>query len=78
MSYLSQFIDNEQFRLASNAFPLIGKQKWDIGLAVHTDYRALSYDIGDVITRMVVDGHMQRLFAKYKTTYEMPPYYSQQ
>ena len=78
ISYLSQFVDNEQYRLASNAFPLIGKQKWDIGLAVHTDYRALSYEIGDVITRMVVEGDMQRLFDKYKTIYEMPPYFAGQ
>ncbi|MED6323590.1 MAG: transporter substrate-binding domain-containing protein, partial [Pseudomonadota bacterium] len=76
ISYLSQFVDNEQYRLASNAFPLIGKQKWDIGLAVHTNYRALGYEIGDVITRMVVEGDMQRLFEKYKTIYEMPPYFA--
>ena len=34
ISYLSQFVDSSQFKLAANAFPLIGKQKWDIGLAV--------------------------------------------
>ena len=75
ISYLSQFVDSSQFKLAANAFPLIGKQKWDIGLAVHNDYRALSYEVGDVITTLVVDGKMQAIFDKYSTVYEMPPYY---
>ena len=75
ISYLSQFVDSSQFRLAANAFPLIGKQKWDIGLAVHNDYRALSYEVGDVITALVIDGKMQAIFDKYSTVYEMPPYY---
>lgn len=75
ISYLSQFVDSSQFKLAANAFPLIGKQKWDIGLAVHNDYRALSYEVGDVITKLVVDGKMQAIFDKYSTVYEMPPYY---
>ena len=35
-------------------------------------------EIGDVITRMVVEGDMQRLFEKYKTIYEMPPYFAGQ
>ena len=75
ISYLSQFVDSSQFKLAANAFPLIGKQKWDIGLAVHNDYRALSYEVGDVITALVIDGKMQAIFDKYSTVYEMPPYY---
>ena len=75
ISYLSQFVDSSQFKLAANAFPLIGKQKWDIGLAVHNDYRALSYEVGDVITTLVVGGKMQAIFDKYSTVYEMPPYY---
>ena len=75
ISYLSQFVDSSQFKLAANAFPLIGKQKWDIGLAVHNDYRALSYEVGDVITKMVMDGKMQAIFDKYSTVYEKPPYY---
>ncbi|KXJ62278.1 MAG: amino acid ABC transporter substrate-binding protein [Alteromonas sp. Nap_26] len=75
ISYLSQFVDSSQFKLAANAFPLIGKQKWDIGLAVHNDYRALSYEVGDVVTALVIDGKMQAIFDKYSTVYEMPPYY---
>lgn len=78
MSYLSQFVDGNKFQLASNAFPLIGKQKWDIGLAIHTNFRALGYEIGDVITRLVEEGEMAKIFDNYNTTYEKPPYYSAQ
>lgn len=75
ISYLYQFVDKEKFSLADNAFPLIGKQKWDLGLAVHTDYRALSYEVADVIANMVTSNEMQALFARYHTHYETPPYY---
>lgn len=75
ISYLSQFVDRNQFSLATNAFPLIGKQKWDLGLAVFSDYRALAYEIGDVITHLVTSGEMEKIFQHYYAVYEMPPYY---
>jgi polar amino acid transport system substrate-binding protein len=76
ISYLSQFVDNAKFQLASNAFPLIGKQKWDLGIAVHNDYRTLAYEVGDVITEMVQTEKMAHIFSQYHATYEMPAYYA--
>ena len=76
ISYLAQFIDNKKFKLADNAFPLIGKQKWDLGIAVHNDYRTLAYEVGDVITEMVQSWKIAHIFSQYHATYEMPAYYA--
>lgn len=76
ISYLSQFLDNTKFKLASNAFPLIGKQKWDLGIAAHNDYRTLAYEVGDVITEMVLTEKMAHIFSQYHAAYEMPDYYA--
>ncbi|GEM_PF-196501 len=75
MSNLHAELDPDKYQLAENAFPMLGKQKWDIGLAVHNDYRALSYAAGDVITELVMTGGMQAIFDKYNTIYEKPAYY---
>lgn len=70
-------IDQSQFKLAENAFPLLGKQKWDIGLAVHNDYRALAYELGDIISAMVSDRTMAKIFEAHNVAYEQPSYYTQ-
>ncbi|MDP2561565.1 ABC transporter substrate-binding protein [Psychrobium sp. 1_MG-2023] len=64
------------FELATNAFPLIGRQQWDIGMAVKSDYRQLSYAIGDVVTEMVKNGQMARIFEQYGSIYQQPTYYN--
>lgn len=78
MTHLFAELPKEEYALASNAFPLMGKQKWDIGMAVHNDFRALGYAAGDVITELVLTGEMEKIFAKYNTKYEMPEYYQQE
>jgi polar amino acid transport system substrate-binding protein len=74
---LHHTLNQAQFQLAENAFPLIGKQKWDIGLAVHNDYRALSYKLGDIITAMINGQTMAGIFKTHNSTYEQPAYYMQ-
>lgn len=69
-------LDNARFELAENAFPLIGRQQWDIGVAVHNDYRALGYAVGDVITEKTLNGELQEIFTKYGAEYQMPDYYN--
>ena len=64
-------------QLGENAYDLIGKQKWDIGLAVHNDYRALSYELGDIITAMINGQTMASIFKTHNSTYEQPAYYMQ-
>lgn len=76
ISHMHAELDPEKYKLAENAFPMLGKQKWDIGMAVHNEYRALSYAAGDVITALVLTGGMQAIFDEYKTFYEKPAYYA--
>lgn len=75
ISALHHTLDPKQYLLANNAFPLLGKQKWDIGLAVHADYRALAYEVGDIISAMVSDGAMAKIFEKHHVIFEKPAYY---
>lgn len=76
ITWLHSRLDPEKYVLATNAFPLIGKQKWDMGLAVHSEYRALAYEIGDVISQMVTSGEMGKLFEKHHVFYEKPAFYT--
>lgn len=73
---LHSTLDNNRYKLAENAFPLIGRQQWDIGLAVHNDYRALAYAVGDIITEKTLNGELQEIFTNYGAAYQMPEYYN--
>ena len=77
MHYHSQKIGSKQYPIASMGFPQMSKQQWDIGMAVHTDFRALSYVAGDVITAMLNDGRLEAIFAKYHAPLQIPKYYSE-
>ncbi|QHJ09915.1 Membrane-bound lytic murein transglycosylase F [Paraglaciecola mesophila] len=76
ISYFHSQLDSERYPLAQNGFPNIGKQKWDIGMAVKADYRQLGYAIGDIVEQMTKDGTMRKIFEDYQITYETPEYYS--
>jgi hypothetical protein len=67
----------QRFQLATNAFPLLGKQKWDIGMAVHADFRALGYSVGDIVFGMIDDGRMANIFAQHHAYFEIPEYYKE-
>lgn len=75
ISHLFASLPKSEYNLSNNAFPLIGKQKWDIGMAVHNNYRALAYATGDVIAELIISGEMEKIFAEHNTIYEMPDYY---
>ncbi|MBE1288273.1 MAG: transporter substrate-binding domain-containing protein [Alteromonadaceae bacterium] len=77
MHYHSHRLDSEQYPIASMGFPQMAKQQWDIGMAVHTDFRALSYAAGDVIMAMVSDGRLEAIFAQYHVPLQVPKYYSE-
>tara|TARA_R110000772_G_scaffold22396_4_gene60591 strand:+ start:2322 stop:3206 length:885 start_codon:yes stop_codon:yes gene_type:complete len=76
ISYYQSHLNNQRYPLAQNGFPNIGKQKWDIGMAVKADYRQLGYAVGDIVEQMTKDGTMEKIFEGYQTTYETPEYYS--
>lgn len=48
------------------------KSIWDIGVAVRTDFRALSYRIDGEIEELYKDGSIKKIFEKYNVTYEKP------
>jgi len=67
--------DTDNFQLAANGFPTIGRQQWDIGMAVKNENRQLSYAITDVVTSMVTSGQMAEIFSHYNAVYQSPSYY---
>ena len=71
------FAANEpRYQVAENGFPSMGKQKWDVGMAVKSSYRQLSYAIEEVVDKMVRSGEMESLFSRYGLTYELPELYN--
>ncbi|GGB93235.1 hypothetical protein GCM10011352_19120 [Marinobacterium zhoushanense] len=64
-----------RYRRAENGFPSMGKQAWDIGIAVREGDRDLGYAVDGVFERMISDGSMAGLFSKYGLTYEKPSLY---
>lgn len=79
-SQVSHLLANKptQFKSASNGFPTIGRQQWDIGMAVKSENRQLAYAIGDIVTRLVTDGTISKIFEKYHAVYQTPEYYKPQ
>lgn len=76
VSFYQHQLASSQFQLATNAFPMIGKQQWDIGMAVKNDYRQLGYVIADIVEEMIKKGLMQDIFTQYHAIYQMPNFYS--
>ena len=71
------FIANDpRFAVAENGFPTMGKQKWDVGMAVKSSYRQLGYAVEEVVDKMVRSGEMASLFSRYGLTYELPELYN--
>lgn len=61
--------------LGENGFPMMGKQKWDLGMAIKHSYRQLGYAVEEVVDQMVRNGDMARLFRQYGLRYEKPALY---
>ena len=76
VSYYQQQLANPKYQLAANAFPNIGKQQWDIGMAVKSDYRQLGYAIADIVEAMIKKGVMKNIFEDYHAIYQLPELYS--
>ncbi|MBL4900830.1 MAG: transporter substrate-binding domain-containing protein [Colwellia sp.] len=63
------------YPLAKNAFPTIGRQQWDIGMAVKADYRQLGYAVADIVESMINTGEIKKIFTKYNVIYKLPNLY---
>ena len=75
ISHYQGDLSKKDYPLAKNAFPMIGRQQWDIGMAVKADYRQLGYAVGDIVDDMVKTGEMHAIFAKYNVIYKLPDLY---
>ncbi len=53
------------------------KTQWDLGVAVRTDFRALSYEIDGFMSELFRDGTIEKIFSKYKVSYEQPLVYQE-
>lgn len=62
-------------QLTENAYPNIGKQVWELGMAVHDANRQLAYALSDVAEAMILDGRMEQLYAAYGLRYTRPVFY---
>lgn len=67
--------ENAGFRAAGNGFPGIGKQVWDVGMAIKHTHRQLGYALEAIMGDMVKSGELDALFADLNLRYSVPQYY---
>lgn len=63
------------FRSATNGFPGLVKQSWDVGMAVKHTHRELGHVIEAIVDRMVREGEIADIFARHGLRYSVPAYY---
>ena len=64
-----------QLLLAQNAYPNMGRQVWEIGMAVHESNRQLSYALEEQLETLIRDGEVQKIYAAYGMRYDVPEMY---
>lgn len=52
---------DSHLKLAENAYPNMGKQVWDLGMAVHESNRQLAYALEEVLEPLILEGGMEKL-----------------
>ncbi|MDO6443650.1 ABC transporter substrate-binding protein [Marinobacter sp. 2_MG-2023] len=67
--------ENSNFKAAGNGFPGIGKQVWDVGMAIKHTHRQLGYALEEIIGTLVKSGDLDTLFAEQRLRYSLPQYY---
>ncbi|PSL10925.1 amino acid ABC transporter substrate-binding protein (PAAT family) [Marinobacterium halophilum] len=75
IDWLLQQANDPQYRLAENSFPTMGKQTWDIGIAIRQTDRQLGYAVEEVLDRLIRSGEMGALFAGHGVRYTKPAFY---
>ena len=63
------------FRPGENSYPGLGKQVWDVGMAIKQNHRQLGYALEEIVTRLVKSGDMNRIFSGLGLRYSVPGYY---
>ena len=65
----------QDFQLSTVALPRLHQLDWDIGMAVHSNYRQLAYKLGDIVERASTEGLVQQITARYGVDYLLPELY---
>jgi len=62
-------------RRGENGFPGLGKQVWDVGMAIKQNHRQLGYALEEIVSRLVKTGEMHQVFSSLGLGYSVPGYY---
>lgn len=63
------------FDIDDDGLESLGRKTWDIGIAIKENYRQLGYAVNDVITAMIENGDMEKIFTQYRVSYHLPSTY---
>lgn len=75
VDWLLHEANDPQLALAENAYPDMGRQIWDIGMAVHESNRQLAYALEEQLEKLILDGSLERLYGQYGLRFEKPEQY---
>jgi ABC-type amino acid transport substrate-binding protein len=64
-----------QLTLAENAYPNMGKQLWEIGMAVHESNRQLAYAVEEALEGLIREGSVKTIYGHYGLRYDVPEMY---
>lgn len=64
-----------RYRLGENGFPNMGKQSWDLGMAIKQSNRQLGYVVEEIVDGLIRSGDMATLYADLGLRYELPAFY---
>jgi ABC-type amino acid transport substrate-binding protein len=67
--------NDPQLALAQNAYPNMGRQRWEIGMAVHESNRQLAYAVEEALEGLIRNGSLQAIYSRYGLRYEVPEMY---
>ena len=77
-SFVAIQANDSHLKPAENAYPNMGKQVWELGMAVHESNRQLAYALEGELEGLVKDGAVEAIYADYGLRYELPELYQVQ
>ncbi|MDY7565080.1 transporter substrate-binding domain-containing protein [Pseudomonas sp. RTC3] len=67
--------NDKNLALGENAYPNMGRQRWEIGMAVHESNHQMAYAIEEALEALIRDGSVQKIYASYGLRYDIPEMY---
>ncbi len=80
LQWLSKYhpVQKNPFKLSTVALAGLHQLDWDIGMAVHSNYRQLAYALGDVVEVAAKEGLVESIMSSYGADYLLPELYKVQ